>query len=89
MDIHSFTKLINQLTVGQITEDEDPNNILLQKFNTPYEEVYYRDAVIVTKASPNPTYTWGDGTYTTVNDSNGNPYKVPNCGWWWGFGRTW
>lgn len=86
MQLDSFIQLINQLRVNSINDDDtDPNNILIQKYTGPYDQVYLSDAVR-TQRSDVSSLVWGNGSTYTAYDSNGNPYQAPSCGWLWGSG---
>jgi hypothetical protein len=88
MRIDTFIKLIQDLRVNSITEEEDPNNILLQAYASPFDQVSQSDFFRV-RTSSVASIVWGTGATYTAYDSLGQPYQAPSCGWYWGSGGKW
>lgn len=87
MQLDTFMQLINQLRINSISDDDtDPSNILLQKYTSPYDQMYLSDSVRTIKTNVN-SLVWGTGQTYTAYDSNGNTWQAPSCGWLWGSGR--
>lgn len=88
MKIDTFIQLINNLQKGQLTDDEDPNNTVIQMYTSPYDEVGNDESIRIIKSVPS-SCVWGDGkTYSAV-DMQGNAWNAPSCGWMWGSGGRW
>lgn len=77
----TFVRLIQDIQAGNLQDDTDPNNIVLQMSTTPFDEVTATESVRTLKGS---TWVWGDGTTYTAYDIEGTPYQAPSCGWTWG-----
>lgn len=88
MKLDSFIQLIKQLRINSMDDDTDPNNILIQKYINPYDQMYISDAVRVLITNPS-SIVWGNGSTYTAYDSNNNPYQAPSCGWLWGSVARW
>lgn len=84
--LDTFIKLIQQLRINAIEDDEDPNNIVLQTYTSPFDRVTISDSV---RARSSSSLVWGNGSTYTAYDSNGNPYQATSCGWYWCIGGRW
>lgn len=89
MQIDTFIKLIQDLRTNQIADDVDPNNVVFQKYITPYDQTKVSDSVRFFKPTGSGALTWGDGSTYTATDSNGNTWQAPVCNWLWGAGGKW
>ena len=90
MKIDTFVQLIKDLRTNSINDDDtDPNNILLQTYQSPYDNVYFSESVRYFKLTNGVVRVWGDGTTYTLYDSNGDPWQMASCNWLWGAGGRW
>lgn len=88
MKIDTFIQLINNIRQGQLQDDTDPNNTVINQYSSPYDTVYGSESVRSLKAGIN-SRVWGDGTTYTATDAEGNTWSAPSCGWLWGSGGRW
>jgi hypothetical protein len=87
MKLDSFIREINQLRIGQQTDDADPNNILLYRYTNPYDIISFSDTFRAFKTGVN--MVWSDGSYYVAYDNNGVAWNAPSCNWLWGVGGRW
>lgn len=87
MKLDSFIREINQLRIGQQTDDVDPNNIMLYRYINPYDIMPFSDTVKAFKSGIN--LVWSDGSTYTAYDNNGQAWGAPVCNWLWGVGGRW
>lgn len=86
MKIDTFVQLIKDLRTNSITDDTDPNNVALDLYTNPFDQVSLSDTVFLYKGS---NYIWGNGSTYTSYDSNGNPVQASSADWAWGMGGKW
>jgi hypothetical protein len=84
--IDTFVRLIQDLRQGQLVDDTDPNNTVLNAYSSPFDQVSQSESV---RSLTSQTRVWGDGKTYTAYDSSGNPFAAPSCGWLWGAGGRW
>ena len=78
----SFIKLIQDVQRGNLQDDTDPNNIVLQYTASPFDKVAAGNESVRTLSGK--TWVWSDGTTYTATDIEGNSWTAPSCGWLWG-----
>lgn len=88
MKIDTFISLINDIRKGQLTNDTDPNNTVIQMYTSPYDAVSSSDSVRG-YVWPKTACVWGDGTTYVQYDNNGDPWYAPSCGWMYNANGRW
>lgn len=88
MKIDTFIQLVNDLRKGQLEDDTDPSNTVIQMYTNPYDILSNEESVriLATKTS---SIVWGDGRTYVANDIEGNKWNAPSCGWLWGSSGRW
>lgn len=88
MKMDTFVQLIKDLRTGQQQDDTDPSNTVLQVYTSPYDTISITDSArsLNSKIS---SFVWGSGLTYTANDTNGDSWQAPSCGWLWGSGGIW
>jgi hypothetical protein len=85
MKLDTFVQLIKDLRQGAISDDTDPNNVVLQVYTSPYDTLTMADSIRINQSGYS-SIVWGDGRTYIAYDSNGNPFEAPSCGWRWNSG---
>lgn len=85
MKIDTFISLVNNIRKGQLTDDTDPNNTVINMYTSPYDTMSNDESVKVL-TSKLSSLVWGDGRTYTATDAEGNTFNAPSCGWLWGSG---
>lgn len=85
MKIDAFIQLMSNIRKGQLTDDTDPNNTVIQQYTSPYDTMTVSEALEIS-VKKSLSFVWGDGTTYTATDTAGNPYQAPSCGWEWSSG---
>jgi hypothetical protein len=88
MKIDTFISLINNIRQGQLEDDTDPSNTVIQQYTSPYDTMTVAESVMTMKSSTS-SLVWGDGTTYIATDAQGNKWNAPSCGWLWGSGGRW
>lgn len=88
MKIDTFIKLVNNIRQGQLQDDTDPANTVIQQYTSPYDTASNVESVKALNVK-NSVIVWGDGTTYVVKDAEGNTWNAPSCGWFWGSGGRW
>lgn len=88
MKIDTFISLINDIRKGQLTDDTDPTNTVINQYTSPYDTMSNTESVRTLKSTPS-SQVWGDGTTYVATDIEGNTYNAPSCGWYWGAAGRW
>jgi hypothetical protein len=88
MKIDTFITLINSIRQGQLEDDTDPANTVIQQYTSPYDTMSNDESVKTIKTNIH-SLVWGDGTTYTATDAQGNTYSAPSCGWIWNSGGRW
>lgn len=87
MKLDQYIQEIKNLRIGQQLDDADPNNVLLQRYQNPYDIMPYSDTVKAFRSGTN--LVWGNGSTYVAYDNNGQPWNAPVCNWLWGVGGRW
>lgn len=88
MKIDTFISLINNIRKGQLTDDTDPTNTVIQQYTSPYDSTSNTESVR-TLMTPVSSLVWGDGRTYSTTDAEGNTYNAPSCGWTYGANGRW
>lgn len=88
MKIDAFIQLVNKIRQGQLVDDTDPTNTLIQTYTSPFDKLSNVESVRIIKSAPSAK-VWGDGTTYVATDMEGSSWNAPSCGWLWGSGGKW
>jgi hypothetical protein len=88
MKIDAFITLVNNIRKGQLQDDTDPSNTVIQQYTSPYDAMSNSESIRTLKTKTS-SLVWGDGTTYSAVDAEGVTWSAPSCGWLYGSNGRW